>query len=475
MLRWCLALLGVVGAPALSAYAGELERSYFRRDGGVASGANARPPCDFASAEVLRWRAPLPSGHSSPCKAGRLLVVTTFEEEQTLSTVALDRQTGQIAWRREAPNDRLEPYHPTGSPAASTPASDGERVFVFFGSYGLLCYTLDGNLAWSRPMGPFQDEFGSASSPVLDEGKLILCQDHDADSFVAAFDARTGTQLWRTPRPDATRSYATPIIYRQAGRKLVVVAGALQLSAYDLETGERIWWVNGLARIVNTTPCQHGEMLYVATWSPGGDSDTRITMEPWERAIAAYDKNGDGRIAKDELPAGGPVQRRFFRIDLDQNGGLDKAEWTKHAEVFRRAANGVLAVRPTGRGDITETAVRWRFRKGAPYVPSPLLYKDVLYVVKNGGIVTTLDARTGSLHQQKRLPGRGAYYASPVAADGRIYAASARGVLSVLQAAPRWKLIISHDLGEPIYATPVIDGRRLYVRTAAALYCFVGH
>ncbi|MFV2067902.1 MAG: PQQ-binding-like beta-propeller repeat protein [Pirellulales bacterium] len=448
------------------------ETNYFRHDGGVATNDGPSPPDHFDDPNRLLWRRPLPSGHSTPCVAGRLLVLTTFEGERTLATVAVDRETGSTVWRQEAPNDRLEPYHRVGSPAASTPASDGERVFVFLGSYGLLCYDLQGALLWSKPMGPFQDEFGSASSAVLADGKVILSQDHDTDSFVMAVDAATGETVWKTARPDATRSYATPVIYQQGDEKFVVVTGALQLTAYNLETGEPRWWLTGLARIANTTPAQADNVLYVATWSPGGGTSARIAMEAWSEAVAAYDKNADRNITRDELPEASPVLLRFFRIDLNQDGKLGEAEWNKHAEVFRRATNGVLAVRPSGRGDLRQTDVKWAYRKGVPFVASPLLYQNVLYLVKDGGIATTLDPRTGALYRQRRLPGRGNYYASPVAADGKIYIASARGVLSVLEAGPRWKLLSSRDFGEPIYATPVIDGERIYVRTAAALYCF---
>ncbi len=132
-----------------------------------------------------------------------------------------------------------------------TPACNGAQVFSFFGSYGMLCYDTQGKLLWEKRMGPFQDEFGAASSPILVDDKVIINQDHDVDSFITALDQKSGKTLWKTPRSEATRSYSTPLIVERDGNKQVVIAGSLQLTAYDLASGERLWWFNGLSRIVD--------------------------------------------------------------------------------------------------------------------------------------------------------------------------------------------------------------------------------
>jgi outer membrane protein assembly factor BamB len=398
--------------------------------------------------------------------------VTTYDAgAQELATIALDRQTGQLRWYQVAPAAQIEQVHRVGNPAAATPACDGERVYVFFGSYGLLCYDLKGSLVWSRPLGPFQDEFGAASSPILVDDLLILNEDHDTDNYLYAFEAKTGESRWQVPRNEFTRSYSTPIVFEHDGRKQIVVAGALTLTGYDIGSGERLWWRHGLARIVNTTPTVHNGKLIVATWSPGGDVGERITMEDWDAARRTYDTNEDGLIREDELSPG-PVLTRFFRIDINQDGGLDRSEWEKQAHLFDRAENSTLALRVDKHGELGEDSIVWKYSKGVPYVASPVCAEDVVYVVKDGGIFSSLDAETGDVLKKGRLKGRGSYYSSPVVADGKIYVASEQGVISVLSADGEWQILAFHDFGESIYATPMVADGRLFVRTDAALYCF---
>jgi outer membrane protein assembly factor BamB len=447
---------------------------YFRADGGVAEEAPGPLPAHLDLPENLVWRKPLDSGHSTPLLYSGKLFLTTFQEEKReLATLALDAATGEILWKQVAPAERVEPYHKTGSPAAPTPACDGERLHVFCGSYGMLCYDLDGQQLWTRPMGPFQDEFGSGSSPVLADGKLILNQDHDIDSFLMALDPKTGNTLWKIPRPNAVRSYSTPAIWTRANQTQILVAGALELTSYDAASGRKLWWVNGLARIVIPTPVVDSDMIYIASWSPGGDSGARISFERWPEALARWDKNKDDKISQAELEDP-QVLERFFRMDLDQNKLLDRAEWEKQAQIFQRAQNAVLAIRPRGEGDLTESGVVWKYPRGTPYVPTPLVHNGIFWMVKDGGIVTKLNAATGELLHQERLAGSGGYYASPVTADGKVYFASQQGVVSVVANQRDWKLIASHDFGESIYATPVLERNRIYVRTVRALYCFQG-
>lgn len=462
----CLLALGSAWSPLL----GNDMVSYFRHDSGLAADDGVALPDRFDRSDQLLWRQPLPAGHSTPCLVGDLIVLTTGRDD-VLVTVALDRETGSVRWKRVAPNTRAESYHRVGGPATSTPASDGRRIYSFFGSYGLLCYDLQGNLLWSKPMGPFQDEFGCGSSPILVDGKVIVIQDHDIGSFLMAIDQQTGKTVWKVEREGFTRSYATPTLWEADGKKQLLVPGALQLIAYDVADGSKLWWVDGLARIVNTTLAKADGLLYVATWSPGGDPGQRVSMDPWAVAAKKWDKNGDAKLTREELPEG-PVLLRFFRIDLDQDGGLDESEWSKHARVFELAQNAILAIRPGGRGNLTDTHVEWQYQRGIPYVPSPLVYRGVVYLVKNGGILTSLDAVTGNVFKQARLRAKDNYYASPVAGDGKIYIASEGGGVSVVKAEGQWDVLAYHDFGERIVATPVLEGGRIYLRTDEALYCF---
>ena len=448
------------------------EPIYFRGDFGIVPGAPVTPT-RFDEGSTI-WRIPLQRGHSTPTIVGDSIFLTTFDPlTKKHETVALDRKTGHELWRQPAPAPRVEEQHQFGSPASATVASDGERIYVFFGSYGLLCYELSGKQVWAKPMGPFQDEFGSSSSPILIGEKLLLSEDHDIDNFLMAIDKNTSKTLWRVSRDEYTRSYSTPVLWRHDGRTEVIVAGAVQLASYDLDSGDKLWWVNGLARIVNTTPVVHGDQIIVATWSPGGDSGQRIGLEPWDEAAKKHDKNADGKIALDELD-GGPVVPRFFRMDLDQDGKIDQAEWERHADVFARAENSTLAIRAGGSGNVTDSAVIWKTPTGAPYVSSPLLHDGVVYLAKDGGIFTTLDAETGGVIKRGRLRGRGNYFSSPVLVGDKVLVASQRGVLSVVTAVGEWEMVASHDFGEGISATPVFNQGHLFIRTEEALYCFAG-
>lgn len=448
------------------------EPAFFRRDSGILDGKRPLPD-DFADDAVTVWRTKLASGISTPCVQGDSIFLTTWDEgKKELATVALDRAAGTLRWRKVVPTTEIEQVHAVGSPASSSPACNGKQVFAFFGSYGLLCYDLDGQLLWENKMGPFQDEFGASSSPILVDGLVLLNEDHDVSSFLIAIDQATGKTVWKTPRPDATRSYSTPVVWDSGDAKQIVVAGSLQLAGYDLASGKKQWWVNSLSRIVDPTPNLVDGLIYIATWTPGGDQTERIGMEPFPEALASMDKNNDGLIGQSELPEGSPVIPRFFRIDLDQDNKLNKLEWDRHADVFARAKNVAMAVQPGGQGDVTERNVKWVHHRSLPTVPSSVVYEGVLYMVKDSGIITSLDASNGELLKQGRARGPGNYYASLVAGDGKVYLVSERGVITVLQAGRQWDILSSHDLGERVMATPVAAAGQLFIRTDEALYCF---
>jgi outer membrane protein assembly factor BamB len=445
--------------------------SFFRQNSGVDKASKGLPH-DLSAAKP-RWKCLLQPGNSTPCIHQDTAYLTTWDgKTKQLATVAVDMRTGQAKWKRIAPSGDIEDFHPVGSPATCSVACDGQRVFAFFGSYGMLCYDLSGKLVWKKPMGPFQDEFGASSSPILVDGKLILNSDHDIDNFIVALDPKTGDQIWKTSRNGFTRSYSTPAVWNVDGKHQIVVAGSLRLTAYDPANGKPIWWVNGLSRIVDTTPVIRGDRLFVATWTPGGDPSERIAMEPFDQALQTYDKNNDKEVGKDELPKGSAVLVRFFRIDLNQNSKLDLAEWNAHSRVFKLAQNVAMSVKAGGKGDVTKSHVDWTQRKNLPTVPSPVAYRDELYMIKNGGIMTALDVANGEILKQGRLEGRGNYYASPVAGDGLIYTASEQGVVTVVKAGADWDVLSSHDFEERIMATPVITRGHLLIRTDAALYFY---
>jgi outer membrane protein assembly factor BamB len=458
-------------ALALRIGAAQSDLKYFRSDHGVAD-VSCGPLPSRLDAPALLWRVPLDPGHATPIISGEKIFLTAYQaDSRELMVLALDAATGRTLWSNGLAVSRVEQTHPLGSPATATPACDGRRVYVFFGSYGLLAFDLNGTKLWEFRAGPFQDEYGAGSSPILCDDKVILNQDHDVDSFLIAIDSATGKPIWKTPRPDAVRSYSTPVVWSHNDRQELLVAGALELAGYDPADGKKIWWINGLARIVIPTPAPLGDMVYMASWAPGGDRGNRITLDPWPVALSKWDTNHDGKLSRAEIkdPA---VQDRFFRIDLNQDGLLDQHEWEHHAEIFRQAQNSVLAIKPSGRGELPPDAVAWKHAKGVPYVATPAIDSGILYMVKDGGLVTKLDVATGQLLQEERLGGLGNYFASPVAGDGKVYFASEPGVVTVLASQREWNVVSSHEFHEKIYATPALAAGCVFIRTETALYCF---
>lgn len=428
-------------------------------------------PSKIGPDESLIWKTSLAAGHSSPAlDAGRIYVTTSRDGK--LFTVALDRDSGKLLWEREASLRGEEKIHGIGSLAQPSPVADGERVISFFGSSGLLCYDRDGRRQWYLPMGPFNNDFGAGASPILVGDRVILSQDHDADSFVMAIDKKTGKEIWKTDRSEFPRGYATPILWKNAGRDEVVVAGTLRVVGYDLETGEERWTARGISRLVNVTPTvgENG-YLYVTSWTSGGDSSDRFDVVPFEKFLEKQDKDGDGFIVRDEVPDG-PLKPRFNQIDRDKSGKVTKQEYETMRAIMDSAQNVCMAIRPGAKGDVTGSHVVWKYRRKLPYVPSPIVIGDVIFLAKKGGIVTSLDAKTGKLLREGRVSAQGNYYASPVSGDGKIYLINQRGDLSVISAIGEWRELHKAKFGEPTYATPAIADGRIYLRTSKALYCF---
>jgi outer membrane protein assembly factor BamB len=212
--------------------------------------------------------------------------------------------------------------------------------------------------------------------------------------------------------------------------------------------------------------------LYIAAWSPGADAGDRIEAPTFEEYASEHDKNSNGALDLDEVPRDSAMGRRFRQIDRDKDKKITPEEYEGMRRVFATASNLVMAVRPGGRGDITASHVKWTNDQGAPYVPSPLYHEGHLFAVKNGGILSCYDARTGELVKRGRVSGLSDYYSSPVLGDGKIYLISQRGDASVISAERDWKVLSATSFGEDAYATPAIVRGRIYLRTAGHLYCF---
>lgn len=444
----------------------------FRGPNGGLADSTIETPVDIGPDKHILWKVQLPPGHSSPIVMGSKIFLTAVKDKKQLLTMALDRSSGKLLWEREAEYEKLESIHNIGSHAQCTPASDGDCVVSFFGSCGLFCYSNDGELRWHVPMGPFNDDFGAASSPLILDDRVLLGQDHDSGSFVAAYDKKTGKQIWSTDRSEFSRNFGSPMIWTVDGKRQVVIAGTLQVRGYDWETGSQLWTVRGISRVVCMTPVVAPDNhLIVAGWSAGGEPGERISLEPFEQVATTLDIDKNGNFDKSEIKDG-PLQSRFTQCDRNKDGQISKAEYDEFRTLFDRSQNSVLSIKPGALGDSTDSHIQWKFNKFVPFCSSPLVYRERLFLMKDGGILTCLNAKTGAARKTGRLPATGAYYASPVAANGCIYLLSEKGQLSVVSAEDLWQVLHSADFGESTHATPAIVDGRIYLRTSGHLYCF---
>jgi outer membrane protein assembly factor BamB len=244
------------------------------------------------------------------------------------------------------------------------------------------------------------------------------------------------------------------------------------MDAYSVDTGESVWWVSGLPSEMKSVPVLSGDTVYVSGFNtPENDPGRQVKIPGFDEVRATQDGDRNGRLTLDEV-TDDRTKRYFPYIDLDSDKALDAEEWTIYAATMA-AENGLLAFRVGGRGDRTATSLRWKYQRSVPQLPSPLLYRDVLYMINDGGVLTTLDPATGALRKQDRL--RGAvdhYYASPVAADGKVYFVSQSGIVTVVKAGAEQEVLSVGELDDEVYATPAIADGRIYLRTRSALYCF---
>lgn len=468
----CLAALTAPHWPA--AFAADSNWPQFRGPGGLGVAApEAKPPAVFGLGTNVAWKVAVPPGNSSPIVWGGRIFLTGFTGAKLL-TLALDRDSGRELWRRELGVDKVEEVHPAlGNPATATPVTDGERVYVHFGSLGMLAYDLEGRELWRRPMPLTQTEYGASSSPVLAGDNVVQLLDQDGGSHLVALNRRSGEVAWRVERPEMRRGFGTPIVWEHDGTGDLVVPGTVWLIGYDPANGGERWRVSGLARITCTSPVVGDGMLFAASWTTGGDHNAEhLTMPKFDAVIVEHDVDKDGRFSFAELPPG-PAKQRYKHLDGNRNGFVERAEWDSMAEIFARVENQAFAVKPDGQGGVSDAGVQWRFKKGLPYVASPLHYRGRFYLVKNGGMFTCLDPHSGKpLYQEERLGAIGDYYASLVAADGRIYVTSQRGVMTVVKAGDAFERLAQVDFEETTQASPAVVGDTLLVRTAGQLYSF---
>lgn len=395
----------------------------------------ADPPVEWDATRNLKWKATIPGqGKASPIVWGdRVFVATAVNTGTVVETAAkpedqpqrqfgikfpntlyryvvqcLDRNTGKLLWEKIAVEALPhEGHHGDNSFASASPTTDGQFVYVSFGSRGVCCYDLDGQLQWQHKLNDVSTRlsFGEASSPVIHGDTLLLVRDNETDSRILALDARTGDTRWEKKR-DESSAWATPLATEFRGRTQVITNASKRVRSYDLKTGDVIWECGGQAG--NVTPC------------PVRLEDRVICMSGYRGSMAM------------SLPL-------------------------------------------SAMGDITDgQEIVWKFSKDTPYVPSPLLYGDLLYFNKlNNGVLTVLDAKTGRpALEATRLPGISNIYASPVAAAGRVYFTARDGTTVVLKHGPQLEVLATNKIDDLIDASPAVVGKQFFLRGLKELYCF---
>jgi outer membrane protein assembly factor BamB len=401
--------------------------------GGIGEGREAPADWSVENGRNVLFRVPVAGlGHSSPVVWGDQVFVTTAvsgqgdsrlrvglygdiepvadEGAQSFRVLSFDKRTGKLLWERTAYEGvpRIK-RHPKSTHANPTPATDGKHVLAFFGSEGLYCYDLAGNLLWKRDFGVLKAgffqvpdaEWGFASSPVIHEGKVILQADVLEGSFLEALSVEDGRSLWKISRSDVP-TWSTPNVYRGAGGDAVVVNGWKHIGAYDLASGREIWKMEGGGDIPVPTPVIGGDLIFITN-------------------------------------AHGP-------------------------------GSPIYAVPISARGTIATKDLAWSIETGGAYMQTPLVHGETLYSCRDNGVLSAFEAKTGKLLYRERLgEGRSGFSASPVSAGERVYFTSEEGDVFVLRAGPKFEVLAVNSLGEVTMATPAVSEGVLYFRTRSHL------
>ncbi len=387
------------------------------------------PPLQWSEEKNIKWKTPIAGlGISSPIVWKDRVFVTTAintknSEEQTsggkrgeiqpdqvlrFDILAINRKDGKIIWQKTAIEEfPHEERHLTNSWASNSPITDGENLYVYFGSRGLYCYDLQGNLKWKKDFGKMNKRrtFGEGSSPALYGNKIIIIWDHEGKSFITALDKNNGDEIWKVRRDEIT-SWTTPLAVEHNGKGQVITSATGNVRSYDISNGELIWQSSGMTLNAIPSPVAADGMVYVTSGFRGS-------------ALQA------------------------IRLD-DAKGNINGSE-----------------------------AIVWQYDQDTPYVPSPLLYKNTIYILKvNNGILTTFNAKTGeTYYSRQRLEGIRNVYASPVAAKDRVYITSRDGKTIVIKHGATFEVLASNSLDDDIDASMAIVDNEIYLRGRKYLYC----
>lgn len=394
---------------------------------GVSRETNVPVRWDGASLQNVAWKIKTPgSGHACPVIwEDRVFLAACVDATKERVLACYDRKSGQQLWQRTVITSLLEIKHALNSFASSTPATDGELVYVSFlevdghtiparnvganvrpitpGTMVIAAYDFEGNQKWIVRPGEFVSAHGYCASPVLFENLVIVNGDHDGDSYIVALDKKTGKQVWRQPRKHQIRSYVTPIIREVDGRTQMVFSGSQSIVSLDPRDGSCHWSIEGPAEQFVASMVFDGKMFFMAAGFP-----------------------------------------------------------TYH----------VMGIRPEGRGDVTETHVAWHSKNATCYVPSPVVTNGYLLVPDDRGTANCFDAATGERLWQKRLGKH--FSASLVTAGGLVYFIADDGITNVVKPGLELEVVAENALGEYCYSSPAISNGCLFIRGEKHLFCIGG-
>lgn len=450
-------------------------------------------PTRFSADSHCRWKADVGDGIGGAVVASGRLFVSGMTDEQTVSLFAFDAATGKQLWRRDWETGPLNEIHSTNSHASTTPAADGQRVYFYFSSLGLISVDASsGRDLWIRelPQPFFVFKWGPGMSPVLYRDMVLFCQDDDLNPALYAFNQADGTLIWKDERRDMAVNYSHPVVSTVNGVDEIVVAGTGRLIGYDPISGERRWFAQVLLRNIKTTPVCADGTIYVSVQSSA-------IANQWLAAVDRDEKagNNDNRIDKAEIARfvgqqatlDAFLKNTFDRGDLNHDGYLEGRELDAafldpdnfagadfRASGEAAAEQFILAVRGGGRGDVTKTHLLWRHKtKSTDHIASPLITKGRMFLIKEGGISTLFGTHDGKpLRDTVRIGNGGGYFASPILSDDKIYLASLNGNVTVLQNDAELSELAVNEVGEPIAATPAVADGRLFIRTRSRVFCF---
>jgi outer membrane protein assembly factor BamB len=435
----CLIALSLL-APSSSGFTFNISNwSQWRGPEGTGLSNETGLPIEWGAGKNIKWSAAIPGqGHSSPIVWGNKVFLTTDIEGETVAgakavehklggkvfvhpdsvganrkhtfkLLCFDRGTGKALWEQTAYQGTVyDDRHRKGSYAAPTPATDGDRVYAWFGGEGdgLYCYDSDGKLIWKTAVGKIANiGMGPGSSPVIFENVVILQCDEDEgkSSFIVALDKKTGKEVWKASRK-VQASWSTPLIVKTSQRVELITSGNEWVISYDPKTGKELWQAKGHGSNAIPTPLAGHGMVFVY--------------------------------------AGFPAKK-------------------------------TMAIKLGGTGDISDSSnIIWQYEKGTAYVPSSILYGDYIYLMTDRGILTCLDAKTGkTVYEGGRIPVPASFTASPVAFDGKILLTSEDGDTYVIKAGPKYEVLATNSVGEPVYASPAISDGMIFIRGEKNLYC----